>query len=105
MVHQNSANVYPCSKRVVQSLKIRERGKFLRIFNVNQNCAEHLFIIILLCYLYTFHTVFTKLCKFVAETYKTHSFKMLVLRKLKVTVFFLLIRISDISSENVSIQK
>ena len=53
------------------SLKIQEGGKFLRIiFNVNHNCAEDLFINILLCYMYTFHIVITKLCKFVAEIYK-----------------------------------
>ena len=55
------------SKRVVKSLKIREGGKFLHIINVNQNCAEHLFIDNLLCYMHTFHTVVPKLYKFVAE--------------------------------------
>ena len=73
------------SKRAVKSLKIRESGKFLRIFYVNQNYAEHLFINILFCNINTFLIVITELCKFVA--YKTHI-KVTVLGKLKITDFF-----------------
>ena len=81
---------------------MREGGKFLSIFNVNQNCAENVFINMLIFYMYTFHIVITKLCEFIAETNKTHYFKVTVLRKLKIKGFFLFIRISIISFLNVS---
>ena len=72
-------------------------GKFLGIFNVNQNCAEHLSVNVLLYYLYTFHIVVTKLCEFVTETYKCQHFNVTVLRKLKIKVFSLFINIHIIS--------
>ena len=55
----NSVNSRTRSKRTVKRLNIREGGKFLGTFYVNQNCAEQLCINILLCYMYTFHIVIT----------------------------------------------
>ena len=55
--------------------------------------------------MYTCHNVIMNLCKVVAETYKTHYYKVTVLRKLKTTGVFLFIITSNISFENVSMQK
>ena len=43
-------------KKVKSLIEIREGGKFLRIFNVNQNCAEFLFIkVIALLHVYVLY--------------------------------------------------